>query len=66
VHQIASPAIKAKVRYRIGWREADGPAVMSPEWHRGDTYAEFKVPERATMLIIEAAFDGDDDASSSE
>ena len=56
---IKSRVIKAKVRYRIGWREADGPAVVSPEWPRGDTYAEFKVPERATMkLRLPSADDG--------
>jgi hypothetical protein len=51
VRQIASPEIEAKVRYRVGWREADGAHVMPPEWHRG-AQAEFKVPDRAAMLEI--------------
>jgi hypothetical protein len=66
VDQIASTAIKAKMRYRIGWRETGGTAVMPPEWHRGATQAEFQVPERAAMLVIEAAFDDDNEVSSSQ
>jgi len=54
------------VRYRIGWRETDGTVVISPDWHDGASEAEFKVPERAAMLVIEAAFDGDNEVASSE
>jgi hypothetical protein len=54
------------MRYRIGWRETGGTAVMPPEWHRGATQAEFQVPERAAMLVIEAAFDDDNEVSSSQ
>ena len=65
IFQIASSRTVAMVRYRVGWRAADGTLAMSPEWRRG-AYMDFRVPERAATLVIEAAFDGDAGTSLSE
>lgn len=63
--QIGSPRIIAELRYRIGWRAADGALVMSSDWQRG-TGAEFKISNRAAALVIEAMFDSDNESSLSD
>ena len=65
MYQIASPAIVSKVRYRIGWRNADGALEMLPEWRQG-VYSEFKVPVETDRLVIEAGYEGDAETSSLE
>jgi hypothetical protein len=54
LHQIANPQIAGLVRYRAGWRNADGELVMQGDWLRGE-FGKFKVPADATKLVVEAA-----------
>jgi hypothetical protein len=65
LHPIESSKILDHVRYRVGWRATDGSITMPSEWKNG-AYADFKVSDSASALVIEATFDGDAAASSSE
>jgi hypothetical protein len=65
IYHIASSAIIAKTRFRVGWREPNGELVIKGGWKRG-LYAEIKVPDHATALVLQAAFDGGETNGSSE
>jgi hypothetical protein len=66
VLQIADEATISNVKYRIGWRDPAGNAVVSGAWKQGLS-ADFKVPADASALIIQAAFiDAEGDVAAME
>jgi hypothetical protein len=65
MYYMASPEVLPKTRYRIGWRDQQGQPVIDAEWKRG-VYAPIKVPDQAAALIIQVAFDGDENAGTAE
>jgi len=65
MYYMASPEVLPKTRYRIGWRDQQGQPVIDGEWKRG-VYAPIKVPDQAAALIIQVAFDGDENDGAAE
>jgi hypothetical protein len=65
IYYMASPEVLPKTRYRIGWRDQQGQPVIDGEWKRG-VYAPIKVPDQAAALIIQVAFDGDENDGTAE
>ncbi|HEX4553219.1 MAG TPA: glycosyltransferase family 39 protein [Xanthobacteraceae bacterium] len=65
LYYIASSELLPKTRFRIGWRDQEGPPVIEGEWKRGP-YAPIKVPEQAAALIIQVAFDGEENEGMAE
>jgi len=65
MQQIAGDDIAGKIRFRIGWREPGEKLVMNDDWHRGKS-ADFRIPDSAVAIIVEAAFDDADNEGVAE
>jgi Dolichyl-phosphate-mannose-protein mannosyltransferase len=65
MQQIAGDEIAGKIRFRIGWREQGEKLVMNDDWHRGKS-ADFRIPDSAVAIIVEAAFDDADNEGVAE
>jgi hypothetical protein len=65
IYYMANAEMLAKTRYRIGWRDLQGKPTIEGEWKRG-AYAQIKIPDQSAALILQVAFEGDENEGMSE
>jgi len=65
MHHISNPEVRARTRYRFGWRDEQGHLAFDGDWKRGE-YAAMRLPGNATALVVQAAFDGNENEGMAE